>query len=542
MKLGKGINYSRYCLWWEGTNENNTNYMLPDIANIRRDKISQNKLAETAEHISLIKNLGFDTVRLPISFNVWTTLDTTDITNHPYWVVIDNMLNLCQINDLNLVIDYHHAILDEITLTDNKQRILSFWEQIAVRLKDTDINKVLFEIYNEPINPQFDEHGIPTQLGISTPDLILFYQEIVAVIRNTGGFNHIRKIVVGGNGFYDIGFQDVGILSFLRATPFPTDLNIIYTIHFYEPKFFTMQGLDDGDVNFPVEKVEFPALRDYTGTNIFNSDDFYAENYFEAKDADIIALNIGNKGMGSIEFIQAAINQLKTFTDRGVQIWCSEIGVYRFFADQVQNSPIPGVRGSIERYLHTLFKSLEDNNIDWCWWDFEGSMTIFNPVPRVQIGRPNQPSLNRPNDSPDLATAFGFALPYKKEKIDPLMRELLGLHSDYSFRMTKRPIRISGGHTGQIFSHRLTFSWHPLDEIDVVKYEVIGNHVTFITTSPPFVVKIPVFTPFTIVTKIKGTVPYMAIFTTRNQFELVPSNYILRVYKTDSTFVDVVVE
>jgi hypothetical protein len=191
--------------------------------------------------------------------------------------------------------------------------------------------------------------------------------------------------------------------------------------------------------------------------------------------------------------------------------------------------------------LHTLLKSLEDNNIDWCWWDFEGSMSIFNPVPRVQMGHPDFPLLNRPTDSPDLATAFGFALPYKKEKIDPLMRELLGLNSDYSFRMTKRLI-IGIGQGGQFFRQRLTFSWHPIDEVDVMKYEVIGNHVTIKSTPPPFVIKIPTFTPFIIATKIKGTVPYMAAYTTNNQFELVPSNYILRVHKTDLTFVDIAVE
>jgi endoglucanase len=540
MKLGKGINYSRYCLWWEGTNDNNTNYMLPDNTNIRRDKISPNKLAETAEHISLIKNLGFDTVRLPISFNVWTTLDTTDITNHQYWIVIDNMLSLCAKHGLNLVIDYHHAILDEKTLTDNKLRILSFWEQIAIRLKDTDVNKVLFEIYNEPIDPRLVEDGI---IGISTPDLVSFYQEIVAVIRSTGKKNFNRKIVVGGNGFYDIGFQDVGLLSFLKSEPFPDDLNIIYTFHFYEPKFFTMQGLDDGDVNFPVEKVEFPAVKDYTGTNILKSvdGDFYDSNYFEAQDADILALNIDGKGMGSIEFIQAAINQLKVFTDKGIQIWCSEIGIYRFFADQVQNSNSPELHASIERYANKLLKGLNDNKIEWCWWDFEGSMSIFNPVPRVQLGRPEFPSLNRPNDSPDLGNAFGFALPYKKEKIDPLMRKLLGLNSDYGFKMSDRIIR-----SKDIFKkstiHRLFFSWSPVDEIDVLKYEVIGHHVTFKIGKPPFSTPIPQFQPFVLITKNKGNVPYATSLTTNNSFELMPSVYLLRVHKTDSTFVDISVE
>ncbi len=412
MKLGKGINYSRYCLWWQGSEGINfTDYMQAGAAN--RDKISPIKLNETAEHIKLIRRLGFETVRLPISFDVWAMPDTTDISQSPYWVVIDNMINLCKQADLKLVIDYHHAPLADDTFTANKARIQSLWLQIANRFQHTDPQKVIFEIFNEP------------NFGISTNNLVNFYQEIVATIRNTGGNNAQRPLVVGGNGFYEIGFGDVGLLPFVQRQAFLNDPNIIYTVHFYEPRFFTMQGLDDGDALLPVENVEFPATRDFSSSNILDANDFFANNYFKAKDPDIIALNIAGKGMGSIEFVQARMMQLKALTDAGLQVWCGEIGVYRYFVDKVQQNPNSPFAGSLERYLKTLLDSLKNANIDWCWWDFEGCMTFFNPVPRLQRANP---TLGRLVDSPDMLKPFGFAEPYSNEKVDPLMRTLLGLN------------------------------------------------------------------------------------------------------------------
>lgn len=422
MKLGKGINYSRYCLWWQGSQGVNfTDYMQPNAGN--RDKISPIKLNETAEHIKLIRRLGFETVRLPVSFNVWAMPDSTDISQSPYWVVIDNMINLCKQADLKLVIDYHHAPLCDHTFEANKNRIKALWLQIVDRLKNTDPTQVIFEIFNEPNGVWFEQEQFFSP--ISTDNLVNFYQEIVTSIRNTGGFNQQRKLVVGGNGFYEIGFGDVGLLPFLQRNAFLNDPNIIYTVHFYEPRFFTMQGLDDGDALLPVENVEFPATRDFSNTNVLDANDFFANNYFQAKDPDIIALNIAGKGMGSIEFVKARMMQLKALTDAGLQIWCGEIGVYRHFVDKVQQNPNPSFKGSLERYLKTLLDSLKNANIDWCWWDFEGGMTFFNPVPRLQ--RANR-ALNRTTDSPDMLKPFGFAEPYSNEKVDPLMRTLLGLN------------------------------------------------------------------------------------------------------------------
>ncbi len=395
MKLGKGINYSRYCLWWEGSEAaDRTDYMLPSAQNINRGKISPAKLAETADHIRLIKNLGFDTVRLPVCFNVWASQNATDLSLSQYWVVVDNMISLCQSNGLKLIIDYHHAPLSDADFVKNKARIKNLWQQIAERLKNTDPNMVLFEIYNEP------------NQDISTDNLVIFYHEIVTTIRNTGGLNSGRKLVVGGTSFYDIGFGDSGLLPLLARNTFPNDPSIIYTIHFYQPTLFTWQGLNDGDANMPLINVEFPAIKDYTGKLPNNPNEFFANNYFHSSDPDIEALNINGKGMGSNEFIAACIRQLKVFTDAGIHIWCGEIGVYRKFMDN----------HSLENYLTVLLNNLKNNNIDWCWWDFEAGFSIFNPVPVAQVG------------NPDLQNVFGFAAPFLNEKVNPQMRRLLGLN------------------------------------------------------------------------------------------------------------------
>ncbi len=502
MKLGRGINYSRFCWQWRGTPVKDLNDYMDGTNQSGTNFISQQALIDTKNHIGLIKKMGFDTVRLPITFNCWSKFDNNQIDpQHPYWKVLDTAIDACNTNNLNLVISYHHAP------TMNLERVKAGWQSIALHTDGKISNKVVFEIFNEP-----DEKILNTELASN-------YAVIIQTIRSIS--SHLNRfIIVGGNQFNDIGFINNGTLGGLRGFQILNLPNIIYTFHYYAPKVFTNQGFlaepcyQTKGISYPF-KVPLPTFvgsdKCETTPDNFNLGIFEYDNYDKAAGNDF------NLPMGTDNFTKRYFEEVKIWSlANNVTIWCGEWGFHRDLR------VIPN-DGSIERYTQMMISMFKDNGIDWCWWDFEGPFTLFNPVPDVA-------------NSQD---AFGL-VNCQFSKLDPSMRNILGLNSDFSFTMSDRIIRNSN-RLIKSKNHRLTFSWKPIDEIDVLKYEVIGHHVTVIFSSPPLSIPIPTFIPFILTTKNKGNIPYSASFVTNNQFELLSSNYFLRIHKTDLTFIDITI-
>lgn len=358
MKLGKGINYSRYCWQWRGTAAKDYNDYM-DGSN-GTDLISPPKLQEARNHVALIKQLGFDTIRLPITFHCWSAFNNDRIDpNHPYWAVLDNMIAACQINNLKLVISYHHAP------TINPARVMAMWQQIAQRPKVLHTSEnILFEIFNEP------ENNISN--AVFRTNAIQIINAIRAIPQHAN-----RWMVVGGNWWNDIGFDDNGLTG-LVPLPVP---NLVYTFHSYEPKVFTNQGAKN-EACFQTTGMSFPfklPLAPFvasggcaTDENGFNEGKWKYDNY--DKDAG----NGTGVGMGTDDFLRIRIAEAKRWSVQhgNLPVWCGEWGFHRHI-------PTIPDDGSIQRFAKAMLSNFEANAIDWCWWDFEGPFTPFNPVPDV---------------------------------------------------------------------------------------------------------------------------------------------------------------
>ena len=383
MKLGKGINYSRYCWQWRGTEALNfTDYMDPDGGN--RDQISPTRISEARTHVALINHLGFDTIRLPITFHCWTTPDTDQIgEDHRYWVVLDNMISACQANNLNLVISYHHA-----PTTLDFARPMAMWQEIAQRQSVLDASdKVVFEIFNE------------ADSSIDNATLRSNYIAIINAIRTIPEHAN-RWMVVGGNSWNDIGFDDQGLTNF---TPLGLP-NIIYTFHSYEPKPFTNQGFKV-EPCYQTKGISFPAkssLPPYVPSAACTTGEgqFKYDNY-----AQDLGTGTGF-GMGTVPFLIKRVNEAKAWSVKNddVPLWCGEWGCHRSLV------AIPD-DGSIKRFISAMLIALKAHDVDWCWWDFEGPFTIFDPVPDV---------VNLPD-------SFGVVT-CTDDTLSPLIRKLMKLN------------------------------------------------------------------------------------------------------------------
>ncbi len=221
-----------------------------------------------AEYFELIRNAGFNYVRIPINWSAHA-LATDPYTIDPvFFNRVDWAINQALSRGLTVIINIHHY--DEI-MTDppgQRERFLALWNQIAAHYKDVSAG-LYFEILNEPN-------------GNLTPALWNQYlKEAITVIRGTGGNNGTRNLIVGtANG---------GGLDGLDALVIPTaaeDPNIIVTFHYYNPFHFTHQGaewVDGSDAWLGITwsgttaqkaavQAEFDAVKDWSdnhGRRIF---------------------------------------------------------------------------------------------------------------------------------------------------------------------------------------------------------------------------------------------------------------------------------
>jgi len=286
---------------------------------------------------TLLKNLGFKSVRLPIAFSFF---DAQKIPLNDVLTKVDRVVKLCNKYGLKLVIDYHYGELNDNNFLKETSKIVDLWLILTKRYKNVSADNLLFEIYNEPppMNPQIWKDAA---------------YNITTAIRK---IDTKRTLIVGASNFNSI----YELSRFVRLA----DENIIYTFHFYEPFFFTHQGADwVGDqmattgVPFPYSAENFPTLNPKAKSTAGET------NYYQYA-------VVGNE--------QSIFDKLTIVKKWGekyrVPILCGEYGAYARYADE----------GSRCRYIKAMRKTLKTLNIPGMLWDYNGTFSIFTGKPSMQ--------------------------------------------------------------------------------------------------------------------------------------------------------------
>lgn len=176
--------------------------------------------------IAKIASWGIDHVRLPLDFeNVETEDGTEKAEGYGY---IDSCIQWCRKYHLNLVLDLHKTcgyIFDNGDYSSDffddenlQNRFIALWEKLAARYaKDSDI--MMFEMLNEIV--RFDVAEKWNEIAV----------RCIKAIRK---YAPTAKILYGG-----VGYNAVTAVKQLAA---PTDENIVYNFHCYEPLIFTHQS------------------------------------------------------------------------------------------------------------------------------------------------------------------------------------------------------------------------------------------------------------------------------------------------------------
>ncbi|UCH64243.1 MAG: glycoside hydrolase family 5 protein [Fidelibacterota bacterium] len=174
-----------------------------------------------AEYFQLIKDAGFNAVRIPIRWSAHASSSAPYTIDSAFFDRVDWAVGHAFTTGLLAVINMHHYDGIAEDPSTHKERFLSMWEQIAFHYQDYS-DSLLFEVLNEPHD----------QL---TPNLWNgLLQDALNVIRNT---NPVRTVV--------IGTAEWGHVQSLKELVIPVeDRNIIVTVHYYNPFHFTHQGAE----------------------------------------------------------------------------------------------------------------------------------------------------------------------------------------------------------------------------------------------------------------------------------------------------------
>lgn len=171
-----------------------------------------------AAYFKIIKDAGFQTVRVPVKWSAHAAMEAPYVIDADFFKRIDWVLDQAEANKLNVILNCHHY--DEMDKDPDKHlpRLTGLWEQIARRYKARSASLV-FELLNEPHDKLIDE-----KWNVAIPPLL-------KAVRAT---NPMRPVIVGPP-FWNAIWA-------LPKLKLPDDPNLILTVHFYDPFKFTHQG------------------------------------------------------------------------------------------------------------------------------------------------------------------------------------------------------------------------------------------------------------------------------------------------------------
>lgn len=179
------------------------------------------------EYFDLIKEAGFDFVRLPVRWNAHADETAPYMIDSAFFARVDNVVGWALERNLTVIIDFHHYEEMAQDPLSHKQRFLGIWKQISEHYKDHP-SSVLFELLNEP-NGQLNA-ALWSE----------YSAEALKIVRET---NPERGVIIG-----PVSWNAYNWVSTLEV---PADEHIIVTFHYYLPFHFTHQGAEWVDGSNP---------------------------------------------------------------------------------------------------------------------------------------------------------------------------------------------------------------------------------------------------------------------------------------------------
>jgi len=227
-----------------------------------KDKTAWGNPLPTASHISLVKQMGFKTLRIPVTWGFNQNSFEPFPIDRAYLDKVQEVVNHGLRNQMHVIINVHHDD-DWIrpTLEDAeevKMRLASLWTQVAERF-ETYGDSLIFETLNEPRlkGASFEWSGGDKD---GRDVLNQYHEASVDAIRATGGNNARRHIMIST-------YAASTVAAAMDELVIPNDdPNVIISLHTYFPWSFAGQQDGPSDWGSEDEKAalshEFDRIRD----------------------------------------------------------------------------------------------------------------------------------------------------------------------------------------------------------------------------------------------------------------------------------------
>ena len=244
-----------------------------------------------------IARMGFDHVRVSVDYNVLETEDGQALESG--YRHLSDAVSWARDCGLNLIIDLHKAYgysfgnANLATGSTNtlfkdescQARFLDLWDSISFRFSDDA--HVAFELLNEVVEPDAAEK----------------WNELIRRAVKTIRKNAAEAPIIYGGVLWNSA-------STVEQLEKPTDANVIFNFHFYEPHLFTHQNVGWDRRLSNIGTVYFPDSTD--AYNALSKEFRYASK----------------TGSVDVTYIQALISRAAAAAEKaGVRLYCGEFGV-----------------------------------------------------------------------------------------------------------------------------------------------------------------------------------------------------------------------
>jgi endoglucanase len=328
-KMGKGINLSWMDQRWNGSE-----------AEDHRDYLDLDELPYIKDQIKLMHELGFQLLRFPVCFELWYDNEAPyKLLKPEYYPALDSVIKWTAEKKMQLIIDNHHGTLNTTHLSSDTKRICAIWNDVARRYKNSDAERLFFEIFNEPHQ-------------ISQADWEQTAEEIIATIRKQAPYH---TLIAGASEWN-------GRKALQNTAPF-ADTNIIYTFHFYDPFLYTHQGASwAGDaasttgLPYPYRSEAMPIIDTKAAVT-------WAKGAFQQYPSEATYESLDNK-----------LNSIKEWAeDNNVPFFCGEWGAYK------KHTPVKDRCN----YLHDVYTILQHLKIPNAMWEWDAGFSFFEDKPSI---------------------------------------------------------------------------------------------------------------------------------------------------------------
>ena len=208
----------------------------------------------TESYIRSLKQQGFNSLRIPISWVAGHLTDKENMSIDPVWMKrIKEIVNYGLNAGLCVIINEHwdggwmehDAFTSGVNVAEHKEMFRKLWTNIAKEFKTYD-QRVLFAALNEPgvggASPQAQGDMLAPESKEFADRLLSYEQVFIDAVRAAGGNNVNRVLIVQApKTEIDLAAMDSYDITRLKDK---AKNRLMAEVHFYDPYTFTLMDMD----------------------------------------------------------------------------------------------------------------------------------------------------------------------------------------------------------------------------------------------------------------------------------------------------------